>query len=107
MIDVTSTPDEQFSCEEQRVKVTVESVAIDNPLKTGMRDGHLGTKKPETKPVRLHVDVAELAERLAGAFGKSTPDYLSELLRPMLEQERARAAESLMGEPKKRRHKPD
>ncbi len=48
-----------------------------------------------TKPVRLHLDVAELAEQLAGVFKKSVPDFTSDLLRPILLQKKQEAAQML------------
>jgi hypothetical protein len=40
--------------------------------------------------------VADLADRLAPIFGLSVPDYLSELLRPLLQEELPKAADELM-----------
>ena len=54
------------------------------------------SKKP-TKPVRLHVDVADLAEKLAPIFGESVPDFISDRLRPLLEGLRQEAADRLLG----------
>jgi hypothetical protein len=53
-------------------------------------------KKP-TKPVRIHTDVADLAEKLAPIFGESVPDFISDRLRPILEELRQEAAERLLG----------
>lgn len=77
----------------------------------GMAPKNPRTPKPRTKTVRLPVQVAELAERLAGSFGESVPDYLSKLLLPILENERRRAADALLApineaEPKKKRPAP-
>jgi hypothetical protein len=62
-------------------------------------------KATKTKPVRLPVDVADLAERLAGALGESVPDFLGGLLRPLLDAKRKDAAQALLGdsEPRPRR----
>jgi hypothetical protein len=56
-----------------------------------------GSKNP-TRPVRLHADVADLAEKLAPIFGESVPDFLSGRLRPLLQELRAEAAKRLMAE---------
>jgi hypothetical protein len=40
--------------------------------------------------------VADLADQLAPIFGLSVPDYLSELLRPLLQNELPKAADKLM-----------
>jgi hypothetical protein len=58
--------------------------------------------KPATKPVRLEMDVAELAEKLAPVFGKDVPEYLSGLLRPILQAQAPKAAEILLDKPKKK-----
>jgi hypothetical protein len=70
-----------------------------------------GVRRRREGLVRLPVQVAELAERLAGSFGESVPDYLSKLLLPILENERRRAADALLApiteaEPKKKRQAP-
>jgi hypothetical protein len=56
------------------------------------------SKKP-TKPVRLHQDVADLAEKLAPIFGESVPDFLSDRIRPILEGLRQEGAQRLLGHP--------
>ena len=38
--------------------------------------------------MRLHNDVADMAEKLAGIFKQSAPDFLSDILRPILEEKR-------------------
>ncbi len=65
-------------------------------LKTSM-DGDMA-KNENTKPVRLHIDVAELAEKLAAIFGESLPDFLSNRLRPLLDGLRKEAAAKLLEE---------
>lgn len=44
-------------------------------------------KKPPTETCRLHSDVAKLARIAAAAVGKQLPDYLSDRLRPLVEQD--------------------
>jgi hypothetical protein len=69
---------------------------LHNPL-DGMARKATGSKNP-TRPVRLHEDVADLAEKLAPIFGESVPDFLSARLRPLLQGLRAEAARLLMSE---------
>jgi hypothetical protein len=47
--------------------------------------------------VRVHVDVADLAEKLAPIFGESVPDFISDRLRPILDGLRQEAADRLLG----------
>lgn len=58
--------------------------------------GKPGSHKPATKPVRLHVDVADLADKLAAVFQESVPDFLSNRLRPILESLRKEAAAKIL-----------
>ena len=48
-----------------------------------------------TSPVRLHEDVAQLAAILAPIFEESVPSFLSNLLRPILEEKRREAGDRL------------
>lgn len=52
-------------------------------------------KNEQTKPVRVHRDVAEMAEKLSRIFDESTPDFLSDILRPILEEKRKEAVKAL------------
>ena len=52
--------------------------------------------KKRTLVVRIHEDVAMLADRLAPTYGQSTPDFLSELLRPILESKKAEVAKLIV-----------
>lgn len=53
------------------------------------------TTGPETKPVRVHLDVAEMAETLAPIFDMTTPDFVSGILRQALEKKQKEAVERL------------
>ena len=57
--------------------------------------------KQPTKPVRMHLDVAELLEQQAPLFGQSVPDFASGLLRGVLEDQLQKAAEILLQKRKK------
>jgi len=62
------------------------------------------TKKPATKTVRVHVDVARLIDTCAGAEGRPAPEWLSELLRPILRDRVPRSVGQLMdGETRKKK----
>jgi hypothetical protein len=53
-----------------------------------------GSSTP-TSLVRLHTDVVDLAQAIAGVFQESVPDFLSNLLRPILEEKQKEAVERL------------
>lgn len=57
--------------------------------------------KPPTSPTRIHTDVLELAEVLAPLFKESVPEFVSNILRPILEKKRAEAADRLKRWPPK------
>jgi hypothetical protein len=61
--------------------------------------------KQPTKPVRMHLDVAELLEQQAPLFGQSVPDFASGLLRGILEDRLQKAAELLLQKRKELRHR--
>lgn len=83
-------------------------MAVTNALPRTRHSPDVGMAKrasQDTKPVRIHLDVAELAEKLAPIYGESVPDFVSDRLRPMLEALREEAAAKLLKEEKPVTHK--
>src|SRR5262245_20862368 len=80
---------------EMPVTRAMSVVALTNPNCLGQ---DMAKKMEPTKPVRVHIAVAELAEKLAPIFGKSVPDFVSDLLRPILNDMRQEAAARLLDE---------
>ena len=52
-------------------------------------------KKPPTQTIRVHADVAELAELLAPIYKQSTPDFVSDHLRQVFKKLSANAPRHL------------
>ncbi len=78
------------------------SVTVLQDATTAKGSGRMGrAKKPETKPVRLYKQTADLAAQLAGIFGQDIADFLDPIIRPALEKKRQEAADILLGKKKK------
>ncbi len=69
-------------------------------------ENDMAKKNENTRPVRLHLDVADLAEKLVPIFGESVPDFLSNKLRPILADLRKEAAAKLLEEKPAHKRKP-
>jgi hypothetical protein len=53
-------------------------------------------KKPPTKTVRVHTDVAQMVDTCSAAEGVAAPEWLSALLRPILQERLPKAVEKLL-----------
>lgn len=93
-----------FSCGETSVPSTLAATLTQTQAHEG---GQLvAKKKPPTKTVRVHEDVAQMVDTCSAAEGVSAPEWLSELLRPILRERLPGAVEKLLrmgDEPPKRR----
>jgi len=56
----------------------------------------MARKKPPTKTVRVHSDVAQMIDTCAAAEGVGAPEWLSALLRPILLERLPRAVDLLL-----------
>lgn len=56
--------------------------------------------KPPTKTVRVHLDVADMIDTCAAAESKGAPEFLSELLRPLLLERLPKAVDILLSRAK-------
>jgi hypothetical protein len=57
--------------------------------------GTMAKRRPNTRQIRLDSDVAQTADVIAAALGKSTPEFLSDFLRPLLDKELPKALAEL------------
>jgi len=75
-------------------------------VKQGLERPDMARKKPPTKTVRVHLDVAAMIDTCAGAERRPVPEWLSDLLRPLLKERIAKSVAALIGEdlqPRKRK----
>lgn len=66
------------------------TLAVSPLSSTGIVEPAMG-KKPATETIRIHSDLARKARIIAAAKGISVPDYIAEVLRPIIETELAEA----------------
>lgn len=63
--------------------------------------------KPPTKTIRVHLDVARMIDTCAAAEGKQAPEWLSELLRPILLERIPKSVDRLVRDPSRRKKGPE
>lgn len=80
---------------------------VDQQPRFEMPDSMGRKPKPPTKTLRVHVDVEQMAQACAKMDGVPAPEWVSSLLRPILQERLRRSAERLAGDDKPKRRKPD